>query len=210
VAATARRILTAAGRVTGVETDTASLACGAVVVAGGAWSTQLLAPLGVRVPVRPLKGQIVHLDLDDTPTEAWPIVQPLLSHYLVAWPGGRVACGGTLEANAGFDHRPTAAGLSELLRECLLNAPGLAAARPVEVRVGLRPASPDGHPIVGEAPGYTGLWVCTGHGTEGLLLGPYSGLLIARAAMGAPADAALSHLGPGRFARTPLPEESMP
>jgi D-amino-acid dehydrogenase len=210
VTATAQRILTGAGRVTGVETDAATLACGAVVVAGGAWSAQLLAPLGVPVPVRPLKGQIVHLGLDDTATEAWPVVQPLLSHYLVAWPGGRVACGGTFEADAGFDHRPTAAGLAELLRECLLNAPGLAAARPIEVRVGLRPASPDGEPIVGEVPDWPGLWVCTGHGTEGLLLGPYSALLLARAALGAPADAALAHLGPTRFADAPLPRGSMP
>ena len=43
-------------------------------------------------------------------TEDWPIVQPLLTHYLVPWPGGRVACGGTFEAGAGFSVSVTAAG----------------------------------------------------------------------------------------------------
>ena len=61
-------------------------------------------------------------------TGGWPIVQPLLTHYLVPWPGGRVACGGTFEAGAGFSVAVTAAGLHELLRECLLVAPGPRAA----------------------------------------------------------------------------------
>ena len=57
----------------------------------------------------------------------WPIVQPLLTHYLVPWPGGRVACGGTFEPGAGFSTPPSRpAGLHELLRECLVVAPGLA------------------------------------------------------------------------------------
>ena len=43
---------------------------------------------------------------------SWPIVQPLLTHYLVPWPGGRVACGGTFEAVAGFSVGVTAAGVS--------------------------------------------------------------------------------------------------
>ena len=44
----------------------------------------------------PTKGQIVHLGVE-AETGRWPIVQPLLTHYLVPWPGGRVACGGTFE-----------------------------------------------------------------------------------------------------------------
>ena len=81
--------------------------------------------LGCPLPVGPTKGQIVHLGVDETSGE-WPIVQPLLSHYLVPWPGGRVACGGTFESGAGFSTTVTAAGLHELLRECLVVAPGLA------------------------------------------------------------------------------------
>ena len=101
-------------------------------------------------PVTPTKGQIVHVVLpgadasggDRPPTDRWPIVQPILNFYLVPWPGGRVACGGTFEADAGFDVRPTAAGMRDLLRECVAIAPGLGEATFAEVRVGLRPDEP--------------------------------------------------------------------
>ena len=92
------------------------------------------------LPVGPTKGQIVHLGVE-AETGGWPIAQPLLTHYLVPWPGGRVACGGTFEAGAGFSVSVTAAGLHELLARVpdrragtggrhLPRDPGRAAARP--------------------------------------------------------------------------------
>ena len=168
------------GRVTGVMTSSGPVAAGAVAICGGAWSPALSQALGVDLPVTPLKGQIVHLALPATDSRAWSIVQPVLGFYLVPWPDGRVACGGTMEATAGFDCRPTADGLLQLLRECLRTAPGLAPATVAEVRVGLRPSSADGHPVVGRVPGWTNVFVATGHGAEGLLLGPYSARALAR------------------------------
>jgi D-amino-acid dehydrogenase len=90
-----------------------------------------------------------------------------------------VACGGTFETGAGFDTRVTAAGLHELLRECLSVAPGLAGAEYLNTRVGLRPTSADDRPVVGPVPGWDNAWVATGHGANGLLLGPYSSKLLA-------------------------------
>ncbi len=78
-------------------------------------------------------------------------------HYLVAWPGGRVAVGATRETGSGFDPRSTAAGVREVLDEALRLAPGLAAATLLEVRVGLRPLAADGLPILGPVPGCAGL-----------------------------------------------------
>ena len=147
--------------------------CGALVVAGGAWSADLGELLGCPLPITPTKGQIVHLGTTQE-SDGWPIVQPLLTHYLVPWPGGRVACGGTFEAGAGFSATVTAAGLHELLRECLVVAPGLADAEYLSTRVGLRPTSPDDRPVVGAVPGWGNVWVATGHGANGLLLGPYT------------------------------------
>jgi len=152
--------------------------CGALAVAGGAWSAPMGEWLGCTLPITPTKGQIVHLRTS-TDSEEWPIVQPLLTHYLVPWPGGRVACGGTFETGAGFSATVTAAGLHELLRECLSVAPGLATAEYLETRVGLRPSSPDDRPVLGPVPGWANVWVATGHGANGLLLGPYSALLVA-------------------------------
>ena len=103
------------GTARGVVTAEGTVAAGAVVIAGGAWSAEMADALGVSVPVAPLKGQIVHLTLPATDSSHWTIVQPVLGFYLVPWPDGRVACGGTMEAGAGFDNRPTADGLHQLL-----------------------------------------------------------------------------------------------
>jgi D-amino-acid dehydrogenase len=172
------------GRAQGVITTEGPVPAGTVVLAGGAWSGELASTLGVALPVSPLKGQIVHLTLPDTDSRAWAIVQPVLGFYLVPWPDGRVACGGTMEAPAGFDHRPTADGVHQLLREGLRSAPGLAQATVTEVRVGSRPATPDDRPILGPVPGWDNVYVATGHGAEGLLLGPFSAKLVASAALG--------------------------
>jgi D-amino-acid dehydrogenase len=174
----------ASGTINAVATTEGTVATGAVVVAGGAWSSEMAEAFHASIPVTPLKGQILHLSLPDTDSSAWPIVQPVLGFYLVPWPGGRIACGGTMEAQAGFDHRPTADGLQQLLRECLRTAPGLSQATVAEIRVGSRPATPDGRPILGRVPGWSNAFVATGHGTEGLLLGPFSALVVARLVLG--------------------------
>jgi D-amino-acid dehydrogenase len=152
--------------------------CGALAVTGGAWSAALGERLGCTLPVSPTKGQIVHVGVESE-TADWPIVQPLLTHYLVPWPGGRVACGGTFETGAGYSTTVTAAGLHELLREGLTVAPGLAPAKYLETRVGLRPTSVDDRALVGLLPGWSNAWVATGHGANGLLQGPYSGRVLA-------------------------------
>ena len=181
----------------------ADLRCGALVIAGGAWSADLGARVGCPLPITPTKGQIVHLDTAHA-TDDWPIVQPLLTHYLVPWPGGRVACGGTFEPGAGFSATITAAGLHELLRECLAVAPGMADAQYLYARAGLRPTSPDDRPVVGAVPGWRNVWVATGHGANGLLLGPYTAsLLAARITAGASGGGVTedipAELDPARF-----------
>ena len=174
--------------------------CGALAIAGGAWSVSMGEWLGCPLPMFPTKGQIVHLGT--TPDSGgWTIVQPLLTHYLVPWPGGRVACGGTFEPGAGFSASVTAAGLHELLRECLIVAPGLADATYIETRVGLRPTSPDDRPVLGPVPGWGNVSVATGHGANGLLLGPYSAKLLAQQMLGEPTDIPIAaELSPSRFA----------
>ena len=113
-----------------------------------------------------------------------------------------MACSGTFEVGAGFDAGVTAAGLHELLRECLIVAPGLADARYLETRVGLRPTSPDDRPLAGTVPGWDNAWVATGHGASGLLLGPYTAKLLADQIAGT-ADRTMSAfwstLSPARF-----------
>ena len=105
-------------------------------------------------------------------------------HYLLAFPGGRVVVGATREAGAGFDHRVTAAGQRQVLDAALALAPGLADATVLETRVGFRPVTPDGFPLLGAVPGLGGLVVATGLGANGLTYGPLMGVLAAGAGAG--------------------------
>jgi D-amino-acid dehydrogenase len=171
-------------RVTGVVVDGETLGADIVVVAAGAWSAHLCEPLGVSVPVFPQRGQIVHLDVAGPDGETWPIVTTLDEHYLLAFPGGRVVAGATRESDAGFDYRVTAGGLRKVLGDAIGIAPGLASATVADVRVGLRPFSPDGMPSIGGIDGLSGLVVATGLGPTGLTLGPYVGSAAADLALG--------------------------
>jgi D-amino-acid dehydrogenase len=197
------QLRTRGDRVVGVVLGDITIDCGALAVAGGAWSKDFETELGAHVPVEPVKGQIVHLRLPGADSAGWPIVQPLVGHYLVAWPDGRVACGGTYEPDAGFDVNPTAAGLGELLRDCLRLAPGLARATFLEARVGLRPVTVDGMPVLGPVPGWENAFVDTGHGTEGLLLGPYSGAVVAGMVLGHDTDPLWTMFDLRRFVQAP-------
>jgi D-amino-acid dehydrogenase len=169
------------------------------VIAGGAWSHALGDRLGVALPVRPARGQIIHLDVPDHDTGSWPVVQPVFGYYMVAWPDARVAVGATVE-DAGFDPVATAGGVFEVLRESLRVMPGLAPAPLREVRVGLRPVSIDDTPIIGRLPGRDRVLVATGHGANGLLLGPVSGALVAGLVAGNDVPIDLAPFSPARFA----------
>jgi D-amino-acid dehydrogenase len=87
----------------------------------------------------------------------------------------------------------------DVLRETLRVMPGLASATLREVRVGLRPVSADDMPIIGAVPGAERLFVCTGHGANGLLLGPVSGALVADLALGKDPALDVAPFSPARF-----------
>ena len=119
----------------------------AVIVAAGAWTQEVVAPLGAAVAIEPQRGQILHLALPGTTTEEFPVLSGYGSDYMVTFPPDRVVVGATRETGSGFDYRITAGGVNELLSRALRVAPGLAGATLAEVRVGFRPATPDGRPI---------------------------------------------------------------
>ncbi|HEX5405389.1 MAG TPA: FAD-dependent oxidoreductase [Pseudonocardiaceae bacterium] len=177
------RLIAAGSRITGVDVDGSRIDADTVVVAAGAWSPAVLDPIGVRIAVAPQRGQIVHLGLSGVDTSWWPVVLPPSSHYLLAFDDQRVVVGATRETGAGFDHRVTAAGQAEVLREALSVAPGLADATVLETRIGFRPAGPDILPLLGAVPGWDGLVVANGLGASGLTLGPHVGRLAAAVAL---------------------------
>ncbi len=183
----------------GVKANGQQFSPGAVIIAGGAWSGALAESLHLKLPVYPQRGQILHLALLDADTSRWPIIVGFHSHYMLTFPTNRVVVGATREDGPGFDPRLTVSGVQEVLGEALRVAPGLANATIHEMRVGLRPASPDGLPILGRASGFGRVFVATGHGPSGLQLGPYSGALVADLLLGQPAPLDLAPFAPERF-----------
>jgi D-amino-acid dehydrogenase len=173
-----------AGAVQGVRLAERWIPAPVVVLAAGAWSAQLAETVGARLGVAPQRGQILHLGVEED-TDAMVVVQPLdAGHYLLPFADRRVVVGATRETGSGFEPRLTAAGVAAVLRDALRVAPGLDRATLRELRVGLRPATPDGDPILGSVPGCDGLWAATGMGPQGLTIAPYCGRLVADAILG--------------------------
>jgi D-amino-acid dehydrogenase len=119
---------------------------------------------------------------------------------MVPWDDSRVVVGATRETGSGFLPHATAAGVAEILADALRVAPGLAGAEIREIRVGLRPASRDGLPILGPVPAIANLLLATGHGSVGLQLGPYSGKVVAGMIAHGAAETEIGPFGLARFA----------
>ncbi|HYZ21856.1 MAG TPA: FAD-dependent oxidoreductase [Rhodopila sp.] len=157
------------GRARGVRVGEERIEADRVIVTTGAWAS--------RVPVRPQRGQIMHLEVAGAATETWPVILPPGDHYIVPFDAGRVVIGATREADAGFDCRVTAAGQAEVLFEALRIAPGLGDATVLETRVGFRPVL--GRPALGWMPEVGDLAIGNGLGAAGLTIGPLAGRLLA-------------------------------
>jgi glycine oxidase len=184
-------------RVTGVTVaGGASLAAGTVVLAAGCWSRELGGlPAELLPPVRPVKGQLLHL--------RGPVADPLcrrnvrgLEVYVVPRADGRVVVGATVEEQ-GFDTRVTAGAVHDLLRAAFELLPDVAELEVVETVAGLRPGSPDNAPLLGRA-GVDGLVVATGHYRNGILLAPVTAEAVAELLATGRVPAAIAPFGPGR------------
>ncbi len=186
-------------RVVGVRVGERNIPADAVLLAAGAWSNILCEPLDINVPVSPQRGQILHLTMPKANTSRWPIVLGFSAHYILAFPENRIVAGATRESGAGYDPRITMGGVHEIVSEALRVAPGLANGTLHELRVGLRPLSSDGLPILGRIPGVQNVYIATGHGASGLQLGPYSGAMVADLLLGKAVSAEMRVFAPDRF-----------
>jgi glycine oxidase len=196
--------LEAAHRVTGVRSEGQGLAvltedgsvwpAEQVVVAAGSWSGQIGAGDTTTAPVRPVRGQLLRL--------RWS--GHLLSRvvwgpdcYVVPWENGTVLVGATVE-DVGFDERATAAGVRDLLEAVCELLPDAWRASFIEARVGLRPATADGLPIIGRSQELPRMVYATGHYRNGILLAPLTAHLIAELIVEGREDPILQALRPGR------------
>jgi glycine oxidase ThiO len=187
-----RIVRTAAGLV--VRTPAGDRSAERLVVCAGSWSGHLLAGEAV-LPVRPVRGQLLHLR-PNQPVSSRILWGPRC--YLVPWSDGTLLAGATVE-EVGFDERTTLEGIGTLTAAAIELVPALASAELVAARVGLRPAAPDGLPIVGAWPGDRRLILATAHYRNGVLLAPLTAAVVADLLLDGRAHPVLADLGPDRF-----------
>jgi glycine oxidase len=180
-----------------VETDRGSLSGHRVIVAAGSWAGQIDIDGAARVPVAPIRGQLLQV------AASAPVPSRVLWSercYVVPWSGSSLLVGATVE-DVGFDERPTVEGVQSLLAAVTELLPETRTAPFVEARVGLRPVTPDGLPIIGPSDVMPGLSYATGHYRNGILLAPLTAHLVADALLEGRVDPMLAMTSPSRFER---------
>ena len=199
--ARAARVLAADGRVTGVElAGGGTVAADAVVVAAGAGVERIELPAEARVPVRPVKGQVLRLRDPRGPGLVDRTIRGEQA-YLVPRGDGRYVLGATMEER-GWDTAPTAGGVYELIRDMSELVPGVLELEIEELEAGLRPATPDNLPAIG-AGALEGLVWAAGHHRNGILLTPVTAELVAGVLAGEPLPDWARPADPARFAGVP-------
>jgi len=162
------------GKVTGVKTAETELSARSIVVAGGAWSEQILAELYKGLEVGPVKGQMLLYKAEPG------LVQRLIlagGHYIIPRRDGHILAGSTLEY-MGFDKSLTEPARRQLQSAAEVMVPALADVPIVNHWAGLRPGSPNGIPCIGPHPEVEGLFVSVGHFRNGVAMGPASARLL--------------------------------
>lgn len=163
-------------------------------VAAGAWSGNLLQPLGVSVRLVPIRGQIAYFKLAAPPFHS---VLYEGGRYLVPRRDGGLLAGSTLE-DAGFDARTTADAIDGLSRFAATVIPALAGRAPDRAWAGLRPATFDGYPYLGRVPAYANLILAAGHFRAGVHLAPATAAAVCDMLEGKPPQFDLRPFRPGR------------
>jgi len=168
------------GKVLAVRTPDETCRAGQFCVAGGAWTKQLMADLGIGVPVEPIRGQIVLLSAQPLPIRH---VIEFGSRYLVPRPDGRILVGST-EERVGFEKQNTAGAMAGLIEFATDLVPSLSAAKYERAWSGLRPGSVDDLPYLGRVPEMKNLFLASGHFRSGLQRSPATALLVRQVMLG--------------------------
>jgi glycine oxidase len=166
--------------VCGVRCTDGARPAGCVVLCPGSFAAECAGWIGpgARIPVEPVRGQLVTLEAPGPRCIVWGP-----GAYLVPRRDGSLVVGATVE-RVGFDARVTAEGVEGLLAAARALLPETAGARFLGAAAGLRPGTPDHLPLVGPWPGAPGLVLATGHYRSGVLLAPRTGELVADGVLG--------------------------
>jgi sarcosine oxidase subunit beta len=213
-------------RIAGVRTPTGDVESEVVILAGGAWSGPLAATANLRVPVTPRQGMVVVTE--PAPFRLRHVLKPIKSdrdmwRFSQPWPpdapgkpgydpnlppGKGMGMAQTVTGNlvigstsrfVGLDRSPTLAGIRYVLESARRIAPAIGQLRMLRTWAGFRPYTPDGLPLLGPAPGVSGLVLATGHDGSGIGMSPVSARLVAAAVTKADPPLPLEPFDPRRF-----------
>ena len=196
---TVQQIQQEGGRITGVVTDQGVLTADAYLLALGSHSPALAAPLGLRLPVYPVKGYSITVPITDAAGAPESTVMDETHKVAVTRLGDRIRVGGTAEL-AGFDltlHAPRRRTLEHVVTDLFPQGGDVSRAT---FWCGLRPMTPDGTPIVGPTK-YPNLYLSTGHGTLGWTMACGTARLMADLISGCETDIPLDGLTLARYGR---------
>lgn len=169
------RLLHDGRKVAGIETSQGDImTCKHLVITAGAWSGQLSSIIGIDLPVHPLKGQMIAL----------PMLQPSLQHIvfgesIYVIPRNNEILVGATKEDKGFTIDVTHAETDQLYKKALRLIPSLSTQAIERSWAGIRPSTPDSHPIFGPVTGWENLVLACGHNGVGILLSPLTGRSIA-------------------------------
>ncbi|OLN22047.1 glycine oxidase ThiO [Domibacillus antri] len=191
------QVLIEKNKVYGVQTTNGMYHADSFINAAGAWSSELLAETGFTPPVIPVKGECVSVKLaEEAPVKT---VFSVDGCYIVPKRNKEMLIGATSYPGS-FDTSVTAGGIRSLLNRAARLLPVLDEGVIQRTWSGVRPQSSDGLPIIGSHPSVDGLYLCTGHYRNGILLSPVTGVLMERYLSGCEkAAAALAPFSPSRF-----------
>jgi D-amino-acid dehydrogenase len=194
---TVQRLEVAMGRVTAVQTDAGKISGDAFVLAMGSFSPLLARPLGIKLPVFPVKGYSITVPIKDASKAPESTIMDETYKIAITRLGDRIRVGGMAEI-AGFDmtlHPKRRATLVHSVEDLFGGAGDQSQAT---FWCGLRPMTPDGTPIVGRSP-IANLFLNTGHGTLGWTMAAGSGRLMDDLISGRKGDIESGDLGYGRY-----------
>jgi glycine oxidase len=171
-------------RVVGVQTLAGSIYADETIVAGGAWSEQLLKQADTQLNTYPVKGECFSVRV-----KVSPITRTVFANgcYIVPKLGGRLVIGATERANT-FDETVSLKGVSRLMERATKIIPELENAQWEKAWAGIRPQTEDGLPYLGRHPKWDGLSIATGHYRNGILLSPITGWQMAELVEGKEID----------------------
>ena len=184
------------GTVSGARGVQSRYEADAVVVCAGAWSMELLRPLGYRIPLESQRGY--HITLQDTGIELHrPVVAADRKVFITSQEAG-LRVGGTVEL-AGLEAPPNAARAELLMDDLRAVFPQARLSGARSNWMGHRPCLPDSLPVIGESERHRGLWFAFGHGHLGLTEAAVTGESVARGVLGEPRELDLRPYSAERF-----------